>query len=232
MVQAKVAAAEKLLKIVFNEKELLRTALTHSSFAYETGSSEFNEKLEFLGDSILGMVVTEFIFRRYPKLAEGDLAKLRANLVQAEALAEVAAELGVGQVIMISKGAEQAGGRENISILADCLEALIGAIYLDQGYDPVKNFILTSMQEKILVQAARKELSDPKTNLQELTMERWGVLPEYKVVNQGGPAHNPVFSAEVFIKGKSFGHGMGRSKKKAEQIAAGEALKEMSKLEI
>lgn len=232
MVQKKVAAAEKKLNVTFKDKNLLKVALTHSSFAYETGVAEFNEKLEFLGDSVLSIVVTEFIFRRYPKLTEGDLAKLRASLVRTETLAEVARELGIGHYVLISKGAEQAGGRENDSILADCLEAIIGSIYLDQGYEIVKDFILTAMEEKILTQAAKKELADPKTNLQELTMERWGVLPEYRIVSQEGPAHNPVFSARVFIGGKKFGSGMGRSKKKAEQIAAVEALKEISKLEV
>ena len=232
MTKANIAGAEAVINVTFVDKQLLRAALTHSSFAYETGTAEFNEKLEFLGDSVLGLVVTEYIFRRYPELVEGELAKLRANLVRAETLAAVAVELNIGRFIYISKGAEQAGGRENASILSDCLEAIIGAVYLDQGYEIVKIFILKTMEEKILVQAAQKEQSDPKSNLQELTMERWGVLPQYKIVNQGGPPHRPLFATEVFISGKKFGEGIGSSKKRAEQIAAGAALKEMSKLEF
>lgn len=224
--------AQKELGVTFNDLNLLRVALTHSSFAYEIGGVEFNEKLEFLGDSVLGIVVTEFIFHRFPQLQEGNLAKLRANLVKAETLAEVAANINLGDFLLIGKGAEAAGGRENESILADCLEAILGAVYLDQGYDVTKRLILKLLEKKIFAEAQKKELGDPKTLLQETTMDRWSVLPEYQITDQKGPAHRPIFQAQVSIHGQVFGKGVGTSKKKAEQIAAKEALKEISKLEF
>ncbi len=220
--------AEEILGVTFKDITLLKTALTHSSYAYEH-KIEFNEKMEFLGDSVLGLSVTEFIFLRYPEFEEGDLAKLRANLVKAETLSDIAERLKLGEIVIISSGTEQAGGRTNRSILADCLEAIIGAIYLDQGYESAKKFVLKNLKDKIFKEAARKDLSDPKTILQELTMQEWSTLPQYKIVDQKGMAHNPTFSAEVFIDGKSYGRGAGKSKKKAEQVAAECALDELKK---
>lgn len=225
-------AAQKALNIKFKDENLLRVALTHSSFAYEIGGAEFNEKMEFLGDSVLGIIVTEFIFHRFPQMQEGNLAKLRANLVKAETLADVAREMNLGSLLLIGKGAEASGGRENESILADCLEALIGAVYLDQGYEVTKKLVLELLEKKIFAEAEKKELGDPKTLLQEMTMDRWSVLPEYEITDQKGPAHRPIFQAEVYIHGQVFGKGVGTSKKKAEQLAAKEALKEISKLEF
>jgi len=230
MAHSNIAAAEKMLNIDFEDKNLLATALTHSSFAYENNSDNFNEKLEFLGDAVLGMVVTEYIYGRYTEMNEGKLAKLRASLVNAEILAQLSGKLNIGDYIFISNGAEQAGGRNNTSILADCLEALIGSIYLDRGYEVVKRFILDLMIDEINIHAAKKILGDVKSTLQELTMAKWGALPEYKIEKQGGPDHKPVFEANVYINGNNFGHGIGKNKKQAEKIAAGEALKEISKL--
>lgn len=224
-----VREAQEALAIKFNDEYLLRVALTHSSFAYEIGSPDFNEKLEFLGDSVLGIIVTEYIFHAFPEFQEGGLAKLRANLVRAETLAEVARELRLGDFVLIGRGAEQSGGRGNESILADCMEAIIGAIYIDQGFDVTRDFIIGLFRDKISVEAKAKELGDPKTTLQELTMERWSTLPDYKIVSQAGPAHRPMFSAAVEIRGQVFGRGAGTSKKRAEQLAAKEALKEISK---
>lgn len=232
MENSNVAAAEKILKVNFKDKNLLRTALTHSSYAYENDSEDFNEKLEFLGDAVLGLVVTEHIYNRYPDMNEGKLAKLRASLVNASMLADLSEKLKIGSFLLMSNGAEQAGGRANRSILSDCLEAVIGAIYLDQGYDVTKEFILGLMKDEIKERAGKKILGDVKSTLQELTMAKWGELPEYKINNQGGPDHQPVFAAEVFINGKIFGSGLGKNKKQAEKVAAGEALKEISKLEM
>ncbi len=227
-----VGEAQKAFGIKFSDENLLRVALTHSSFAYEIGSADFNEKLEFLGDSVLGIIVTEFIFNAFPELQEGGLAKLRANLVRAETLAEVARELHLGRFVLIGRGAEQSGGRENESILADCMEAVIGAIYLDQGFEAARDFIIELFRDKIMAQARQKELGDPKTILQELTMERWSRLPDYSIVSQEGPAHKPLFSASVSVLGQVYGRGVGTSKKRAQQLAAKEALKEISKLEF
>lgn len=223
-----LSKAERILGVIFKDVTLLQTALTHSSYAYEH-KVEFNEKMEFLGDSVLGLAVTEFIFLRYPEFEEGDLAKLRANLVKAETLSDIANRLMLGELVIISSGTEQAGGRENRSILADCFEAIIGAIYLDQGYENAKVFVLKNLKETIFKEASRKDLSDPKTILQELTMQEWSTLPRYKIVDQKGMAHDPIFLAEVFIDEKSYGSGVGKSKKKAEQIAAKNALDKIEK---
>ncbi|HEB12554.1 MAG TPA: ribonuclease III [Actinobacteria bacterium] len=230
-VEKAIESAEKALGINFIDKNLLRVALTHSSFAYEHGSGDFNEKLEFLGDSVLGVVVTEFIYKHYPEHQEGGLAKLRANLIRAETLAEVGRDLSIGDYVLIGKGAEQSGGRTNISIIADCLEAVIGAIYLDQDYETTKKIVIKLFYDRIIEQGKLKELGDPKTTLQEITMEKWSTLPDYALVKQEGPAHKPMFSAAVSVKGKVLGHGVGPSKKQAQQLAAKEALEEIAKQE-
>ncbi|MDP1808902.1 MAG: ribonuclease III [Actinomycetota bacterium] len=227
-----VKKAQEALGIKFNDEYLLRVALTHSSFAYEIGAADFNEKLEFLGDSVLGIIITEYIFHAFPKFQEGGLAKLRANLVRAETLAEIARELRVGEFVLIGRGAEQSGGRRNESILADCMEAIIGAVYIDQGIEVTRDFIIELFRGRISEQGKAKELGDPKTTLQELTMERWSALPDYEMVSQDGPAHRPIFSAAVTVRGQVYGRGVGTSKKRAQQIAAKEALKEISKLEF
>ena len=228
----RVDATQERLDLCFKDVRFLRAALTHSSFAYETGDCEFNERLEFLGDSVLGLAITEYIFNHFPKMQEGGLAKLRANLVSAETLTEVARELELGDFIFIGKGAEQSGLRYNSSVLADCLEAVIGAIYLDQGFEVAAVFVIRLFEPRIQELGRRKEQRDPKTNLQELTMDKWGALPDYDIVNREGPAHGPMFSAAVSVRGQVFGRGAGTSKKRAEQLAAKEALKEISKLEF
>ena len=228
----RVDATQERLGLHFKDVSLLQMALTHSSFAYEAGDCEFNERLEFLGDSVLGLAITEYIFNYFPMMQEGGLAKLRANLVSAETLTEVARELDLGDFIIIGKGAEQSGLRRNSSILADCLEAVIGAIYLDQGFEVAAAFVIRLFEPKIKERGSRKEQGDPKTNLQELTMDKWGTLPDYDIVSQDGPAHRPMFSAAVSVRGQVFGRGAGTSKKRAEQLAAKEALKEISKLEF
>lgn len=226
----RVEATQERLELHFKDVNILRMALTHSSFAYETGDCEFNERLEFLGDSVLGLAITEYIFNYFPMMQEGGLAKLRANLVSAETLTEVARELDLGDFIFIGKGAEQSGLRHNASVLADCLEAVIGAIYLDQGFEVAAGFVIRLFEPKIKERGSRKEQGDPKTNLQELTMDKWGTLPDYDIFSQEGPAHRPMFSAAVSVRGQVFGRGVGTSKKRAEQLAAKEALKEISKL--
>lgn len=224
MFEEQIRRAEKYLKISFSNKELLKTALTHPSFAAESGSARVYEKLEFLGDSVLNLVITEFIFHRFPKFDEGDLAKLKANLVNIESLAEVASKLRLGECLFMGKGAERSGVREKTSVLGDCLEAVIGAIFLDQRMEVAKEFILTNFKEIIFQEASAKDFSDFKTSLQEYTMEKLQVLPEYKVIEEKGPVHQRIFVTEVRVKEKVFGQGQGPSKKKSEQAAAKVAL--------
>jgi len=225
-----IALAEKYLGINFNDKDLLKKALTHGSFAYEAGEGQKDiyERLEFLGDAVLNFVITDFIFLRFPKFHEGDLARLRANLVNAQVLADLAQEIRLGECILLGKGAELSGGRERTSILSDSYEAILGAIYLDQGIERVKTFILQKFRDLILKSVSAERLSDDKTALQEYVVSKFSVMPDYEIVLEEGPVHERVFSAEVSVSGKVWGCGMGGSKKKAELAAAKEALEALT----
>lgn len=219
--------AQEQFGIRFKDAELLRMALTHKSFAHESASESYaiNEKLEFLGDSVLNFVITDYIYDRYPDFEEGDLAKLRAALVNTEVLADKASELRIGDFVFLGKGAEQTGGRERTSILADCFEAVVGSIYLDQGLEAVKGFIVPRFIDLVARMADSRSLSDCKTTLQEMTAQLYGVLPEYHIYREEGPVHSRVFYAEVLVRKRILGRGKGHSKKKAQQQAARQALK-------
>ncbi|MFC6878915.1 MULTISPECIES: ribonuclease III [Actinomadura] len=199
--------------------DLLERALTHRSYAYENGGLPTNERLEFLGDSVLGLVVTDTLFRGHPDLPEGQLAKLRAAVVNMRALAGVARSLGVGAHIRLGRGEEGTGGRDKASILADTLEALIGAVYLDRGLDEASALVHRLFDALIARSAGLGAGLDWKTSLQELTaVEELGV-PEYHVT-ESGPDHQKTFRASVRVGGSTYGAGEGRSKKEAEQHAA------------
>ena len=178
-----------------------------------------NERLEFLGDAVLGLIVTDHIFLTYPDLPEGELAKVRATVVSAATLAEVAAELELGDAILLGKGEDASGGREKPSILADALEAVIGAVYLDGGWSAASDLVLGLLGERIAGAAAGPGGQDYKTRLQELAARHFEELPRYDVADEG-PDHAKRFFATVFIAGASRGVGEGRSKKQAEQAAA------------
>ncbi|MDQ1615655.1 MAG: ribonuclease [Actinomycetota bacterium] len=201
---------------------LLQRALTHRSYAYENGGLPTNERLEFLGDSVLGLVVTETLFRSHPELPEGQLAKLRAAVVNMRALADVGRALDLGSFVRLGRGEESTGGRDKSSILADTLEALLGAIYLDLGLVAVAEVIHT-MFDPLIGQAANLGAGlDWKTSLQELTAGRNLGVPEY-VVTEQGPDHQKTFTAVVQVASEKYGSGSGRSKKEAEQEAAAAA---------
>jgi ribonuclease-3 len=193
--------------------------LAHRSWCAENGGSLSNERLEFLGDAVLGLVVTDHIYRTYPDLPEGELAKVRATVVSAAALAEVAVELRLGEAILLGKGEDASGGREKPSILADAMEAVIGALYIDGGWDAASDFLLGLLSERIAEAASGPGGQDYKTRLQELSARSFESLPEYRVVDDG-PDHAKRFYATVVLGGVSRGHGEGRSKKQAEQAAA------------
>ena len=205
----------------FRDAELLERAMAHRSWCSENGAPS-NERLEFLGDAVLGLVVTAFIFNAYPHLPEGDLAKLRASVVNAIVLAEVADELDLGSSLLLGKGEDATGGRQKASILSDALEAVIGAVYLDGGWDPAAALVMRIMGERIAEYAEGPGGSDYKTRLQELAAREFEQLPVYRVTGDG-PDHAKSFQAEVAIGGYSRGAGVGRSKKQAEQAAAKEA---------
>jgi ribonuclease-3 len=209
------------------DRGLVERAVTHRSYAYENGGLPTNERLEFLGDSVLGLVVTEELFRRHPDRPEGQLAKLRAAVVNSRALAEVARCLGVGRFLRLGRGEEASGGRDKSSILADGVEALIGAVYLDKGTEPTRELVLRLFAD-LLDGAARLGAGlDWKTSLQELSAGRSLGVPEY-VVTESGPDHAKAFHATALVGGERVGEGDGRSKKEAEQQAAERAWTALS----
>jgi ribonuclease-3 len=205
------------------DRDLLVRALTHRSYAYENGNLPTNERLEFLGDAVLGLVVTDTLFRRHPDLPEGQLAKLRAAVVNMRALAEVARALGVGEYIYLGRGEETSGGRDKSSILADTLEALIGAAYLEHGIELGSQLVHRLVDRLVEASAELGAGLDWKTSLQELTATHALGVPEY-VVTEEGPDHAKTFHASVVVGGDVRGKGSGRSKKEAEQQAASTAF--------
>jgi ribonuclease-3 len=209
---------------------LLQRALTHRSYAYEHGGLPTNERLEFLGDAVLGLVITTSLYHTHPDLAEGQLAKLRASVVNMRALAEVARSLcpgGLGPYLLLGKGEEATGGRDKASILADTLEALLGAIYLQHGIDCASQVIHKLFDPLLADSAARGAGLDWKTSLQELTAERSLGVPEYRV-DESGPDHAKTFTSWVIVAGTRYGGATGGSKKEAEQRAAEAAWHELS----
>jgi ribonuclease-3 len=205
----------------------LERALTHRSFAYENSNPPTNERLEFLGDSVLGLVVTDTLFRTYPAMPEGQLAKLRAAVVQMRALAEVARELRLGSYVRLGRGEEVTGGRNKSSILADTLEAVIGAAYIDCGLEEASALVHRLFDPVIARSAELGAGLDWKTSLQELTAAQLLGVPDYQVA-ESGPDHQKSFRAAVRVAGRVLGSGDGRSKKEAEQHAAEAAWKTIS----
>ena len=209
----------------FRDWALLLTALTHSSYANERHGDGLPcyERLEFLGDSILGLLTAEFLYRHEPPLPEGSMTRLRAELVCEQALHKVALELGIAPYMRLGRGEENTGGRERPSVLADMVEAIIAALYLEAGLDEARRFVL----EKVLRDAEISEThrsKDYKTELQELVQRRPNQHIEYELIGESGPDHNKTFSFRVSINGEAAGEGSGRSKKEAEQMAARHAL--------
>ncbi len=213
--------------INFKNKDLLKQALTHRSWVNENSQNNgTNERLEFLGDAILEFIVSKEIYNKFPNEEEGYLTALRANLVNTKNLANVATILKIGDMILLSKGEEDGGGRTNSSLLADTVEAIIGALFLDQGIEASEKFI----QENILVDVEKKAklpLKDAKSLLQEKVQAKGYPAPKYLVVKEFGPDHNKEFTVEVTINGKPEAEGVGKSKSEAEQSAASNALKVM-----
>ena len=209
------------------DPELLQLALTHRSYAYENGNLPTNERLEFLGDSVLGVVITETLYVTHPDLSEGRLAKLRAAVVNARALADVARTLGLGSHIRLGKGEEATGGREKASILSDTVEALIGAIYLSGGFEDAARTVHLLFDPLLEAAAAMGAGLDWKTSLQELSALHDLGVPEY-VIQDEGPDHMKTFTARVRVADRLHGRGVGRSKKEAEQQAAETAYRTLS----
>ena len=209
------------------DEALLRRAVTHRSFAYENGGVPHNERLEFLGDSVLGLVVTDTLYRRHPDLPEGQLAKLRAAVVNSRALAEVARTMGLGEYVLLGRGEETTGGRDKASILADTTEAVIGCVYVSIGLDAADTFIHHLLDPLMEHTANLGAALDWKTSLQELVSTETPTTPNYQIV-EDGPDHDKVFTATAVVNEEVLGTGVGRSKKAAEQKAAEAAWKLLS----
>jgi ribonuclease-3 len=215
-------ALEENLGYTFADEGLLQRALAHRSFCSEHPGNASNERLEFLGDAVLGVVVTDRIYADYPDLPEGELAKVRAAVVSSEALASVAVDLALGTFILLGRGEEGSGGRGKPSILADSMEAVIGAVYLDGGLSAATALVLHLLEERIAEAAEDPGTRDFKTRLQELAIHAVDEIPRYEVVDSG-PDHAKEFEATVYLGGVPRGSGAGSSKKQAEQVAAAEA---------
>jgi ribonuclease III len=202
-----------------SSRDLFMQALAHRSWCAEHPGKEPNERLEFLGDAVLGLIVTDYLYRSYPDLPEGELAKARAAVVNSASLASTARELQLGNALLLGKGEDASGGRLKPSILADAMEALIGAIYLDAGYAVTDRIVLNLLEDRLREAARGPGEEDYKTRLQELCAQTYDELPVYRITDKG-PDHAKVFEAEVVVGGRPRGRGEGRSKKQAEQVAA------------
>lgn len=214
---------EKRLDHRFKRPDLLELALTHRSYANEQGVPEHYERLEFLGDAVLGLVTADWLYANHPELPEGELSKLKAQLVSRNTLAKHAEEIELGPALRIGVGEDRSGGRTKASLLADSMEAIFGAIYLDGGLDAARCAIL-DMLEGAGTERTQQRVTDAKTELQEVAQALGWDLPEYRLVGAEGPDHNKVFSVECWLNGELAGKGEGPSKKMAEQHAAADAL--------
>ena len=220
---------EKKLGVKFKNPKLLLEALTHRSYLNETSKKGLssNERLEFLGDSVLSFIISHWLFRLFPDYSEGTLTNLRSNLVKTESLAKIARKLSLGNFLLLSKGEKESGGQDNPVLLANCLEAVIGAIFLDQGIDSVKNFIQRNFKNSLETLLLKGEFKDFKSLLQEKTQKINKISPVYKTIKEIGPDHAKIFTVGVFLGKKLLAKGKGKSKQLAEEQAAEYALQKL-----
>ncbi|MBI2611339.1 ribonuclease III [Candidatus Gottesmanbacteria bacterium] len=216
---------QKSLKISFKNDSLLKQAFIHRSYLNETKLTlESNERLEFLGDSILSFLISDYLYKTFPQLPEGSLTSLRSAVVNTKSLADCAKTLFLGKLLKLSRGEDEGGGRENISILADTFEALIGAIYLDTDLKTVKRITLTHLTPRLKEVIENKTYKDPKSTFQEVVQEKLRISPTYKVIKEVGPDHSKIFTVGVFVADTLYGTGQGKNKQEGEQNAASHAL--------
>lgn len=222
-----ILEAETALNLTFSDKALLQRALTHRSYLNENPDYplEDNERLEFLGDAILDFITGEYLYNRFPELAEGRLTNLRSALVRTERLAEFAASINLGAYIFLGRGEEDGGGRRRPAILCDAFEALIGALYLDQGIDVTREFFCSIIEPALQEVLASDNEKDAKSQLQEVAQSHYQLTPIYRTINEQGPDHAKQFTVEAVIGDKTYGTGTGFSKQNAAQAAAQVALK-------
>ncbi|WP_041711431.1 ribonuclease III [Clostridium pasteurianum] len=229
MIMEDIEKLEQVLKVKFKNKELLRTAITHSSYANQK-NIKYNERLEFLGDSVLQIIISEYLFLNYKDKTEGELSKKRALIVCENSLFKIATGWQLGEYIFMSKGEEITGGRTRVSILADCVEAIIAAIYLDKGFEFAKEFVLTNFYKTIEMAMRNQIILDYKTKLQEVLQKDGDVDIKYDLLKFEGPPHRRKFYISVIFNGVLKGEGTGFSKKEAEQDAAQTALKAIGEI--
>lgn len=227
-IDARLDRAEAILGVVFADRSILQRALTHPSYSFESGTKEQYERLEFLGDSVLGFVVTDHIYRAFPEFPEGRMAKVRASLVSGATLAEIARDLGLGDALLIGHGAEAGGTRQLVSVLADAFEALVGAVYLDRGLEAARGTVMSVLARRLAPEAIEDAVLDAKSELQELTMAANNEIPDYRIVAEAGLPHERTFTAEVLVGGAPLGRGEGATKKDAEKAAAAQALETLA----
>ena len=225
--EKKFEKLEKKLDLDFNNKDLLVQAFCHKSYLNENPGFDLgqNERLEFLGDAVLELVVTEHLFKNYPDNPEGDLTDWRAALVNTKSLSKVAKKLKLGKYLLLSNGEKRDRGKSKQYMLADTFEALIGAIYIDSGYNEAKKFIENYLLVELPKIISLELFKDPKSELQEIAQEKKGITPTYEIVDEEGPDHDKRFRMGVFLKDKKLAEGEGGSKKEAEEEAAQKALK-------
>ena len=223
----KIEELEKIIQYTFKNKKNIILALTHSSYSNEYKNKKLtsNERLEFLGDTVLNMIISEEIYTRYNDLSEGEMTKFRSNVICETSLAKCAKNLNIGKYLLLGKGEENTGGRYRVSILSDAVEALIGALYLDAGLEMAKNFVLAQMGEMIEKSIKGIIFMDYKTQLQEILQKGNEKRVVYEIIGERGPDHDKVFISQVKIDGKPAGKGKGKTKKEAEQMAAKETIK-------
>ena len=226
--EALVADLETKLGVRFRDRPLLHLALVHGSAAAEgrTPHGENYERLEFLGDSVLNLAISDYLYRRFPGRLEGDLARLRASIVSEGGLARVAREIDLGRYVLLGRGEEKGGGRSRPALLADALEAVLGAVYIDSGYG-VAHYCVTRVFAGELSRLEEPGEGDYKSQLQELVQQQERRLPRYRITGQRGPEHDRAFVAVVEVNGRVLGEGRGRSKKEAEQAAAQQAVESL-----
>lgn len=225
-----MAKLTSLIEATFHDLELLHQALTHTSFANESKGStiQHNQRLEFLGDAVLDLVIAEYLFCQFPHLPEGDLTKARARIVCEPTLASCATKLGLGEFLLLGKGEAATGGRQRISILADAFEAVIGALYLDGGYGTASEFVLNQLDHELLLIRQGEYVNDYKTLFQEVIQRQGEQKISYDIIDECGPDHDKTFVVSLSVNDKLLGNGRGKSKKEAEQLAAKQALAELN----
>jgi len=224
-------AFEKLINCRFRKKELLNAALTHKSYAFECRGKqnlEWNERLEFFGDSVLGLVVSEYLYRKFKNIQEGELSKFKSHIVCADTMAKIAVKLKIGDFLLLGRGEERYGGRNQLSNLSCALEAVIGAVYLDRNLKGAEKFILNVFGSDIAdLSKEDRPNKDYKSALQEKSLKRFGHIPRYELISQDGPEHKKEFVVSVRLDSDVIGKGWGLNKKNAEQMAAKEALEKL-----